>query len=137
MKETDKYERVAQNIVCKSTPDLSVGLTFIPGLAAYLREQFPESVKIEKAEKLAARIGMDCIKPFADGWIFENNKATGLISDFIQTREAFENVEYCEWSKTNKHDGMSKPNCCATKHLNYGFNFCPFCGKPIRIKKPS
>lgn len=44
-----------------------------------------------------------------------------------------EKVEYCEW--TQKYEGYNSPPERPSTYFSYPFAFCPYCGKPIRIKE--
>lgn len=89
MKEIDKYEHVAKNIVCKITPDLRESHNFISGLATYLREQFPEPVKIEGVRELVDKVrDSTTCRGGGERYHLNDNEAEHLMTDFINAREA-------------------------------------------------
>ena len=93
----------------------------------------PSEIK-PNSQKTARVILSKCLEIFDGGMIDE---IACIVSEFAEFYHQRKLAEVCEWTKTNKHDGMSQPNCCAMEHINYGFKFCPFCGKPISIKAQS
>lgn len=58
-----------------------------------------------------------------------------LCSENYYQRRLTEKKE-CEFVHSNKYDGMMHPGCINTRVLNFGFKYCPYCGKPIHIKEP-
>lgn len=102
----------------------------------------PEELsKIDKYERTARRLNKFIWNKNNDTHILVKDCAKYLRSQFPEPEPAVikqslttEN-EFCEWETVNKDDGMSHASCSNGKHLNYGFNFCPFCGKPLKIKE--
>lgn len=50
----------------------------------------------------------------------------------IELAEEYNN-DFCEWKKGRSSVFPIKTNCGNSMDVNYGYEFCPYCGKKIKV----
>ena len=71
---------------------------------------------------------------------YEYTKANLEIGDIdYSDKDVFINVEEisneCEWRKFKGNNCLFETSCGNVSGMNRGFNFCPYCGKKIKVNE--